>query len=122
MNDRLAWITGAAGLLGSYFVRTAREFAPQWKVRGLARADLDLLDFDAVRKLFRKESPQLIIHCAALAHTPTAEKNPELARRLNVDVTALLAELAAEIPLVFFSTDLVFDGRAGNYDESSPVN
>jgi len=34
----------------------------------------------------------------------------------------MLAELAAEIPFVFFSTDLVFDGKAGNYDETSPVN
>src|ERR1051325_2238178 len=121
-SNALAWITGAGGLLGSYFIRTAPQFASQWNVRGLTRADLDLLDFDAVRRLFQKESPQLVIHCAALAHTPTAEKNPELARRLNVNVTALLAELAADIPLVFFSTDLVFDGRAGNYDESSPVN
>ena len=57
-----------------------------------------------------------------MAHTPTCEKNPELARRVNVDVTATLAELAADIPLVFFSTDLVFDGRAGNYEGSLPVN
>jgi len=33
-----------------------------------------------------------------------------------------LAELAADIPLVFLSTDLVFDGRTGNYDEAAPVN
>src|SRR4029079_11562981 len=47
---------------------------------------------------------------------------PALAHRTNVDATALLAELAADIPFVFFSTDVVFDGRAGNYDESAPVN
>ena len=45
-----------------------------------------------------------------------------LARKVNIEATALLAELAAEIPLVFLSTDLVFDGRAGNYDESAAVN
>ena len=39
-----------------------------------------------------------------------------------MEVTALLAELAADIPLIFFSTDLVFDGRVGNYDESSVPN
>jgi dTDP-4-dehydrorhamnose reductase len=122
MPAPLVWITGAGGLIGSYFVRTAPQFAPKWKVRELTRSDLDLLDFDAVRRLFRTESPQLLVHCAALAHTPSCEKDPELARKLNVDVTAVLAELAAEIPLVFFSTDLVFDGRTGNYDESSPVN
>jgi dTDP-4-dehydrorhamnose reductase len=30
--------------------------------------------------------------------------------------------LAADIPFIFFSTDLVFDGKSGNYDESAPVN
>lgn len=34
----------------------------------------------------------------------------------------MLAELAADIPFIFFSTDLVFDGQKGNYDESAPVN
>jgi dTDP-4-dehydrorhamnose reductase len=37
-------------------------------------------------------------------------------------VTASLAEMAAEIPFVFFSTDLVFDGQTGHYDETAPVN
>jgi dTDP-4-dehydrorhamnose reductase len=46
---------------------------------------------------------------------------PELARRINVDSTALLAELAANIPFVLFSSDLVFDGRKGNYVETDPV-
>jgi dTDP-4-dehydrorhamnose reductase len=45
-----------------------------------------------------------------------------LARKLNVEVTRHLAELASGIPLIFFSTDLVFDGRKGNYVESDPVN
>jgi dTDP-4-dehydrorhamnose reductase len=91
-------------------------------VRGLTRADFDLQDFAAVRHEFAKDKPQLVIHCAAMAHTPTCEKNPALARKINVDVTALLAELAADVPFIFFSTDLVFDGRTGNYDESAAVN
>lgn len=122
MNDRLVWITGAGGLIGNYLVQTAAKFASPVRVRGLTRADLDLEDFGAVRELFRKESPGSVIHCAALANTPACEKDPALARKLNVDVTGLLAELAADIPLVFFSTDLVFDGRAGNYDESAAVS
>ena len=118
----LAWITGAGGLIGSALVQNAPQHAPDWHVRGLTRAGLDLADFGAVRRAFENDSPRLVIHCAALTHTPTCQKEPELARRLNVDVTALLAELAADVPLIFFSTDLVFDGSKGNYDESSPVS
>jgi dTDP-4-dehydrorhamnose reductase len=117
----LAWITGAGGLIGNHLVQTAPRFASSWRVHGLTRGQLDLLDFDAVRRAFKNDSPQLVIHCAALTHTPTCQKNPALAQKLNVDVTALLAELAADIPFVLFSTDLVFDGRAGKYDESARV-
>ena len=118
----LTWITGAGGLIGNYLVQTAPRCAPSWRVRGLTRAELDLLDFDAVRRAFEKDRPQVVIHCAAVTHTPTCQENPALARRLNVEITALLAELAADVPFIFFSTDLVFDGRAGNYDESAPVH
>jgi len=118
----LAWVTGAGGLIGNYLVQTAPRFAPGWRIRGLTRAQLDLLDFDALGQAFRKDAPQLVLHCAALTQTPACQKNPELARRLNVEVTARLAELAAEIPLILFSTDLVFDGRTGNYDEAAPLN
>jgi dTDP-4-dehydrorhamnose reductase len=121
MSERPIWITGAAGLIGNYLVQTAPKFAPQFQVRALTRADLDLADFGAVREMFRKESPARVIHCAALTNTPTCEKNPALARKLNVEVTDVLAEIAADIPFLFFSTDLVFDGRLGNYDESAAV-
>ncbi len=116
------WITGANGLIGSYFVQTAPLFAPRWRVRALTRADFDLLDFASVRREFAKDQPKLILHCAAVSTVADAQKNPPLARRVNVEVTQLLAELAAEIPFVFFSTDLVFDGRKGNYTETDAAN
>jgi dTDP-4-dehydrorhamnose reductase len=122
MSESPVWITGAGGLIGNYLMQTAPKFVPTLRVRGLTRAKLDLEDFAAVREAFRKESPSVVIHCAALANTPACERNPALARKLNVDVTAVLAELAADIPFVFFSTDLVFDGRVGNYDESAAVS
>jgi dTDP-4-dehydrorhamnose reductase len=88
----------------------------------LTRHQLDLTDFNSVRRLFADDKPQLILHCAALTKTPACAQNPPLARKLNVEVTDVLAGLAAEIPFVFFSTDLVFDGNKGNYLETDPVN
>jgi dTDP-4-dehydrorhamnose reductase len=118
----LAWITGSNGLIGNYLAQTAPKFAPHWRVRALTRDQLDLLDFAAVRREFQKDQPQLIIHCAALSTIAAAQSNPDLARRVNVDVTAFLAGLAAEISFVFFSSDLVFDGRKGNYAETDAMN
>jgi dTDP-4-dehydrorhamnose reductase len=116
------WITGAGGLIGNYLVRTAARWAPDAAVIGLTRDQLDLTESAAVHAAFRRQSPALIIHCAALSRSPECEADPALARKLNVNVTAQLAELAAEIPFYFLSTDLVFDGRIGQYDESASVN
>jgi dTDP-4-dehydrorhamnose reductase len=121
-QNKLAWITGAGGLIGNCLVRTAPKFAPQWRLRALTRDRLDLLDFTAVRREFQKDRPQLVIHCAAVSTVAGAEADPELARRVNVEVTKLLAGLAAEIQFIFFSTDLVFDGRKGDYVETDAPN
>lgn len=116
------WVTGAGGLIGNYLIHTAPACAPRIPVTALARSQLDLADFAAVRAAFQRQRPQCVIHCAALSKTTDCQANPALARKLNVEVTALLAELAAGIPFIFFSTDLVFDGRAGLYDEAALVN
>ncbi len=119
---RTAWITGAGGLVGNYLVQTAPQFAPDWNVTGLTRDRLDLTDFAAVRQILREQNPQLIVHCAALSRSPVCQEKPALARQINVEVTQNLAELAPSIPFFLLSSDLVFDGRQGNYDESTPCN
>ena len=117
----VVWITGAGGLIGNYLVLTAPQFAPLWQARGLGRPQLDLINFDAVRQSFHNEKPAAIIHCAAMSKSPDCQAQPELARRINVEATALLAELAADISFLFFSSDLVFDGKKGNYVETDTV-
>lgn len=118
----LAWVTGAAGLIGNCFVQIAPRFAPGWRVRGLTRRDFDLTDFNAVRRTFDADRPALVIHCAAISSNPACQADPALARRVNVEVTRVLAELCADTSFVFFSTDLVFDGRQGGYLESAEPN
>ena len=122
MSERLLWITGAGGLIGSQFVRTAPALAPGWRVRGLGRDELHLTDSNSIRRRFAAEKPAAIIHCAAMSKTPACQADPALARRINVEATALLSELSSEISFIFFSTDLVFDGRLGNYAESNAPN
>lgn len=122
MNTITAWITGANGLIGNYLVQTAPRFAPRRRVRAVTRGQLDLLDFEKVEREFKKDRPQLVIHCAAISAAGEAQKNPALARRVNVEVTKFLAQLAAGIQFVFFSTDLIFDGCKGNYTESDAPN
>src|SRR5579871_2567845 len=117
-----AWLTGASGLIGTQLLQLAPQLAGGWRVKPILRSDFDLSDFAAVERQFRIDQPGLIIHCAAVTVVADAQKNPELARRINLDLTALLAGLAADIPFAFFSTDIVFDGKRGDYVETDPVN
>ena len=120
-SDRLCWITGAAGLIGHALLKSP-HCPPGWQPRGVTRAEVDLRDFRAVTAAFQQERPGAVIHCAALSKSPACQADPALAQLLNVAVTRHLATLAAGLPFIFFSTDLGFDGRQGNYVETDPLN
>ena len=115
------WVTGAGGLIGQELVRT---FVPGTfgRVVGLTRADLDITSARAVGERFLADRPAAVIHAAARSKTPACQANPAGARRANGEATRILADLAAEVPIVFYSTDLVFDGLQGGYVEEDAVN
>lgn len=118
-------VTGAAGLIGQYAVKTAVRWAPQWEIQALTRADLDITDHVAAEHVLQRLQPSAVIHCAALSRTKDCERDPQLARRINVDATAHLARLCADIPFIFLSSGEVFDGRRGWYQEDdrpAPIN
>ncbi len=120
-----AIITGAAGLIGQYCVKTASRWVPGWDVQGLSRTDLELTDRLKVDARIRALKPDLLIHCAALSRTKACEQDPDQARRDNVEVTAHLAQLSKDIPFIFLSSGEVFDGMTGWYgetDEPNPIN
>ena len=118
-------VTGTAGLIGQYFVKTAARWASGWEVHGLTRADLDLTDFSSVERMWERLQPNAVIHCAALSRTKDCERDPQQARRINVEATAYLAGCSKEIPFVFLSSGEVFDGQVGWYretDHATPIN
>ena len=115
-------VTGAGGLIGRYFTKTASRWSPGWSVRGLTRADVDLTDRSSVERAWHAMRPQAVIHCAALSRTKDCEEDPVRARRINVEATAHLAELSCTIPFIFLSSGEVFDGADGWYVESDKPN
>ena len=120
-----AIITGAAGLIGQYLVKTAPRWAPDRDMQGLTRAELDLTDRANVERTWQSIKPNVVIHCAALSRTKACEQDPEQARRINAGVTAHLAQLSQDIPFIFLSSGEVFDGSTGWYgetDEPNPIN
>src|SRR5581483_4431271 len=99
MQGRI-WVTGANGLIGNYLLQASpRDLASN--VIGLARSILDLTDFVAVSERFHQDRPALVIHCAAMSRSPECQLKPDLARKINIDVTRHLAELASDIEFIF---------------------
>jgi dTDP-4-dehydrorhamnose reductase len=67
------------------------------------------------------QSPELVFHAAAWTDVDGAEDDPQGAAAVNVGGTRHVAELDA--PLVYYSTDYVFDGsKSEPYVESDPPN
>jgi dTDP-4-dehydrorhamnose reductase len=118
----LVWVTGAQGLVGYNLLQIAAGPQFPFHALGLARERIDLSDFAAVRQLFHAAAPQAIIHCAAISKSAECEAQPDRARRVNTEIPAFLADLARNIPFVFISSDLVYDGQGEVYDESTPPN
>jgi len=119
-------VTGAAGML-------ARDLVPCLQMRGhdvLAppEKDLDITRSDAIRRWASSFRPEVIVNCAAYTKVDQAEREEPLAMLINgLAVQNLcLACQEADIPLVHFSTDYVFDGnKAGPYtihDHPNPIN
>ncbi|OFW56865.1 MAG: dTDP-4-dehydrorhamnose reductase [Candidatus Solincola sediminis] len=110
-------ICGASGQLGTELVKTF-EGAGQ-EVLGFDR-DLDITDYDRVRERIPELRPDLLINAAADTDLDRAELDPEPSHRVNYTGTQNLALAcrATGCPMVFLSTDYVFDGTKGSaYNE-----
>jgi dTDP-4-dehydrorhamnose reductase len=119
-------IIGATGTLGRAFHRIAAE-------RGLAcrlvgRQDVDITDPTRVDAIVRRLEPWAVINAAGYVRVDEAERDIEACRRANLTGPINLAAACRRhgLPLVTFSSDLVFDGRAGRAyvedDEPTPLN
>jgi dTDP-4-dehydrorhamnose reductase len=105
-------ITGADGQLGRALVE---EFPG---AAALSHADWDIT-FPLAERVDPK--PELVFHAAAWTDVDGAEVDPQEAAAVNVGGTRHVAELGA--PVVYYSTDYVFDGRKSEpYFESDPPN
>jgi dTDP-4-dehydrorhamnose reductase len=120
-------VTGSSGLLGGRLaqllvsraeVTAGRRDSPV--PQGLPSVDLDVESAGSVAAALERARPDAVLHAAALATADACHRDPERARRINVDGSETLARACRErdIRLVALSTDLVFAGDAPFADES----
>jgi len=128
MNTRAAktiLVTGVSGQVGFELTRSLQGLGT---VVALDRRSFDLADLGQISKVIRELKPALIVNPAAYTAVDLAEKEADLAMRINGEAPGVIAEEARKLgaPLLHFSTDYVFDGtKTGAYaeaDETNPQN
>jgi dTDP-4-dehydrorhamnose reductase len=118
-------LTGADGQVGWELRRT---LAPLGEVQALRRAELDLGDADAIRRVVRAANPDTIVNAAAYTAVDRAESERDAAFAVNATAPGVLAEAAKKGSALFvhYSTDYVFDGtKPAPYveeDTPNPIN
>lgn len=98
-------LTGGTGRLGSELRKHIECYAPSRQ------------EFDILNPVWRQE-PELIVHCAAFTDVVGAELYRSDALAVNVTGSANLTRF----PIIYVSTEYVFDGVVGGYDEMSEPN
>jgi UDP-4-amino-4,6-dideoxy-N-acetyl-beta-L-altrosamine transaminase/dTDP-4-dehydrorhamnose reductase len=124
-------ITGVSGLLGN---NLARYFKDTYDVVGLynshslATEGIKVLKADIVSgdlaAIVAECDPDVVIHCASLTNVDYCERYKDLAYQVNVAGTKRLVESLknTRAVVVYISTDSVYDGSKGNFNENDPVH
>lgn len=134
-EHRKILLTGANGLLGQ---KTAEVFARETEheliltdlapkaeePRKFTYYPLDITDKEAVKEFVKKCKPDIIINAAAFTNVDGCETERELSWRVNVDAVKnlIIASRINSSKIIHVSTDYIFDGIHGGYDENSKPN
>jgi len=109
-------LTGGSGRLGKELQKINKfKYIP-------SHNEMDITDIDSVNSYIKNKTINLIVHCAAIPNTDSKKIDQTLLYNTNVIGTRNLLNIA---PILFISTEYVFNGKKGNYKESDrpePLN
>lgn len=128
-------VTGASGFLGWNICQKAKL---DWTIVGtfcsrftdipdVKIVKVDLTEFSELKQIFKDAKPSAVIHTAALTDPNFCQENRNISYRVNTEAAINIAGLCGEleIPCLFTSSDLVFNGLNPPYseeDQPSPLN
>ncbi len=105
-----------------------RSLRPLGEVIAFGREQVDFTVLESLRKTVQEIKPDIIVNAVAYTAVDHAEKEEDLAMKINGIAPGVLADEALKINalLIHYSTDYVFDGRKkGPYietDKPNPIN
>lgn len=110
--------TGGSGLLGQELQKLVLDgLFPTSK-------EFNVCDILSMKSYLESNPAHTVLHAAAFTSPPLVDKDPVKAITTNIGGTVNLVRLCIDhgIRLIYISTDYVFDGRKGNYNEDDPVH
>lgn len=128
-------VTGANGLLGqavmhiftresdAELIQSSVEDKPSVNL-GSEYVKIDITNKEEVKSAVRKFNPNIILNCAAFTDVDKSETERELCWKLNVDAVKnlIIASRINNAKVVHYSTDYIFDGKHGPYNELAIPN
>ena len=129
-------ITGSNGLLGQKLIYQLVGY-PSYQVFATSRGEnrtllrkryeyipLDITDKEEIDETFNEIKPDIVINTAAMTNVDACEDQKEECWKLNVDAVEYLVNACEkhEAHLIHVSTDFIFDGEDGPYDEEAKAN
>lgn len=119
-------VTGFKGQLGYDIVKEAKNRGIE--ACGVDIEDMDITDQESVEKVITSGNYDAVVHCAAYTAVDRAEEENEVCYLVNVLGTKYIANVCKklDIPMMYFSTDYVFNGEGENYfevdDQKQPLS
>jgi len=129
-------ITGSNGLLGQKLLEFFTK-KNNFKVIGCSRGEnrlqndldfkyyqVDLTNHQELNKILSVENPNIIINCVAMTNVDECEENKTQCDKINVDTVQNIVDFCKEknTKLIHLSTDFIFDGKKGYYQENDTPN
>jgi len=123
-------VTGSAGLVGRQVVKDLSETHEVFSCYTKSEPEfgvpvkMDLLNHERISNVLSEKNPDIVIHLGAMTAVDLCETQQDNALKINSHATEILAKECSKINsfMVYVSTDYVFDGNTGMYEENDTTN
>ena len=120
MNKKLILVTGGDGK----FSKVLKKKNKKLNLIFVSKNECNILDTKSITKTIQKYRPKILFHCAGLSR-PMKIHDTNIVKSIDLNIigTANITKICKKfsIKLIYFSTGYVYEGKKGNYSETSAV-
>ena len=120
ISNKKIVVTGGSGRFAQSLKKIRSKYSFIYPNRDL----LDISNLNSIKKFLIKSKPHSVLHLAGLSR-PMSIHDKEIGKSIDLNIigTANVTKICSEynVKLIYFSTGYVYEGKIGNYKETSPV-